>query len=54
MVKSKKGQGKDSHSKLDSYHGGKMKYMIKFKWFHCHKLGHFDANCRIKKSKKNS
>ena len=35
-IKAKKGEGKASHSKFDSYHGGKKKYMKKFNYFHCH------------------
>ena len=54
MIKAKKGKGKASHSKSDSYHGGKMKYMTKVKCFHCHELGHFSTNCPLKKSKKKS
>jgi len=53
-IKAKKGKGKSSHSKLDSYHGGKKKYMMKVKRFHCHELGHFSTNCSPKKSKKKS
>jgi len=52
--KARKGKGKAFHSKSDSCHGGKKKYMVKFKCFHCHKLGHFATNCPLKKSKKTS
>ena len=45
------GEGKISHSKSDSYHGGKKKDMKKFKCFHYHKMGHFATNCPLKKSK---
>ena len=54
VIKAKKGKGKDSHSKLDSYHGGYRKDMTKVKCFHCHELGHFATNCPLKKSKKKS
>jgi len=53
-IKAKKGKGKDSHSKSDSYHGGKKKDMTKVKCFHCHDLGHFAINCPLKKFKKKS
>eukprot|EP00253_Pinus_taeda_P011151 PITA_11151 len=53
-IKENKGKGKYSHSKLDSYHGGKKKDMTKVKCFHCHELGHFYTNCPLKKSKKKS
>ena len=53
-IKTNKGKGKDSHSKLDSYHGGNKKDMMKVKGFHCHELGHFATNCPLKKSKKTS
>ena len=48
------GKGKTSHSKSDSYHGGKKKDMSKVKCFDCHELGHFATNYPLKKSKKNS
>eukprot|EP00253_Pinus_taeda_P028384 PITA_28384 len=51
-IKQKKGKGKASHSKLDSYHGGKNKETMKVKFFHCHELGHFATNFPLKKSKK--
>eukprot|EP00253_Pinus_taeda_P016979 PITA_16979 len=51
-IKVKKGKGKSSHSKLDSYHGGNKKYITKVKCFHCHELDHFATNCPVKKSKK--
>ena len=54
VIKAKKGKGKASHSKLDSFHGGKKKDMMKVKCFHCHELGHFATNCPLKKSKKKS
>ncbi len=50
----KKGKGKAYHSKLDSYHRGNKKYMMKVKCFHYHELGHFATNCPLKKSKKKS
>jgi len=53
-INEKKGKGKDSHSKSDSYHGGKKKDMMKVKCFHYHELGHFATNCPLKKSKKKS
>eukprot|EP00253_Pinus_taeda_P020075 PITA_20075 len=53
-IKAKKRKGKASHSKSDSYHGGKKKDMTKFRCFHCHELGHFATNCPLKKSKKKS
>ena len=37
-IKARKGKGKISHSKSDSYHGGKKKDMMKVKCFHCHKM----------------
>lgn len=53
-TKVKKGKGKSSHSKLDSFHGGKKKDMIKVKSFHCHELVYFATNFSLKKSKKKS
>ena len=53
-IKVKKGKGKASHSKSDSYHGGKKKDMMKVKCFHYHKMGHFDTNCPLKKSMEKS
>lgn len=50
----KKGKGKNFHSKLDYYHVGKKKDMMKVKYFHCHEMGHFATNCQLKKSKKKS
>jgi len=38
--KARKGKGKASNSKLDSFHGGKKKDMTTFKCFPCHELGH--------------
>ena len=49
-IKARKRKGKISHSKSDSYHGGKKKDMTKVKCFHCHKMGHFATNCPLKKS----
>lgn len=49
-IKVKKGKRKDSHCKLDSYHGGKNKHMTKVKYIHYHELGHFATNCSLKKS----
>ena len=42
------------HSKSDSCHGDKNKYMSKVKCFHCHEQGNFATNCPLKKSKKKS
>ena len=53
-IKARKGKGKISHSKSDSYHGGKKKDMTKVKFFHCHNMGHFATNCPLKKSKEKS
>jgi len=53
-IKAKKGKGKASHSKLDSYYGGKKKDMTKVKGFHFYELCHFSTNCQLKKSKKKS
>eukprot|EP00253_Pinus_taeda_P019865 PITA_19865 len=53
-IKERKGKGKISCSKSDSYHGGKKKDMTKVKCFHCHKMGHFATNCPLKKSKEKS
>lgn len=53
-IKARKGKGKIFHSKLDSYHGGKKKDMLKFKCFHYHKMGHFATNCPLNKSKETS
>ena len=50
-MKARKGKGKISHSKSDSYHGGKKKDMKKVKCFHCHKMGHFATNFPFRKSK---
>lgn len=52
--KARKGKGKVSHSKLDSFHEGKKKGTKKFKCFYFHELGHFATNCSLKKSKKKS
>jgi len=52
-IKESKGIGKISHSKSDSHRGGK-KDMMKAKWFHCHKMGHFATNFPLKKSKEKS
>jgi len=54
VIEAKKGKWKASHSKSHSYHGGKKKDMMKVKRFHCHDLGHFATNYRLKKSKKKS
>lgn len=54
MINAKKGKGKASHSKSDSYLGGKKKYMTKVKCFNSHEFGHFATNCPLKKSKKKS
>jgi len=51
VIKARKGKGKNSHSKSNSYHGGKKKDMTKVKCFHCHKMGHFFTNFPLKKSK---
>eukprot|EP00253_Pinus_taeda_P029923 PITA_29923 len=53
-IKKKKGKGKASHCKSDSYHGGEKKYMTKVKCFHSHELGHFATNFPLMKSKKKS
>jgi len=53
-IKARKGKCKISHSKSESYHGGKKKDMTKVKCFHCHKMGHFATNCPLKKSKEKS
>ena len=53
-IKARKGKGKISRSKSDSYHGGKKKDMRKVKFFHCHKMGHFATNFPLKKSKEKS
>eukprot|EP00253_Pinus_taeda_P008934 PITA_08934 len=53
-IKARKGKGKISCSKSDSYHGGKKKDMTKVKLFHCHKMGHFATNYPLKKSKEKS
>lgn len=44
VIKARKGKGKIAHSKSDSYHGGKKKDILKVKFFHCHKMGHFATN----------
>lgn len=54
VIKVRKGKGKASHSKSDSYHGGKKKDITQVKFFHCHKIGNFATNCPLKKSKENS
>ena len=54
VIKSRKGKGKISRSKSDSYHGGKNNDMTKVKCFHCHKMGHFATNCPLKKSREKS
>jgi len=46
-IKAKKGKGRDSHSKSDSYHGDKKKDMGKVKCFHYHELGHFFMHCPL-------
>jgi len=53
-IKVRKGKGKISRSKSDSYHGCKKKDMMKVKCFHCHKMGHFATKFPLKKSKKKS
>jgi len=53
-IKERKGKGKISRSISDSYHGGKKKDITKFKFFHCHKMGHFATNYPLKKSKEKS
>jgi len=45
---------KDSHSKLDSYNGGKKKDTMKVKCFHYHELDHFATSFPLNKSKKKS
>jgi hypothetical protein len=54
VIKVKKGKGKASHSRSNSYHGGKKNYMTKVKFFHCHELSHFATICPLNKSVKNS
>lgn len=53
-IKVRKGKCKIFHSKSDSYNGGKNKYMMKVKCFHCHKMGHFAANFPLNESKEKS
>eukprot|EP00253_Pinus_taeda_P026244 PITA_26244 len=53
-IKARKGKGKISHSKSDSYQGGKKKDMKKVKYFHFHKMGHFAINFPLKESKEKS
>ena len=52
--KERKGKGKDSHSKLNSSHGGKKVYKSKVICFNCHNMGHYATNFPSKKSKKGS
>ena len=53
-IKERKGKGKISRSKSNSYHGSKKKDMTKVKCFHRHKMGHFATNSPLKKSKEKS
>eukprot|EP00253_Pinus_taeda_P005674 PITA_05674 len=53
-IKERKGKGKISRSKLDSYHGDKKTDMMKAKCFHCHKMGQFSTNYPLNKSKEKS
>jgi len=48
----KKGKEKVSHSKSNSCHGSKKKYMMKLKCFYCNELDQFSTNCPLKKSEK--
>eukprot|EP00253_Pinus_taeda_P021932 PITA_21932 len=52
--KERKGKGKASHFKSNSFHGEKKGDMSKVRCFNCHKMGHYTTNCPSKKSKKGS
>jgi len=52
--KARKGNGKDSHSKSNSSHGGKKGHNSKVRCFNCHKMRHYATNFPSKKSKKGS
>eukprot|EP00253_Pinus_taeda_P014192 PITA_14192 len=52
--KARKGKEKDSHSKLNSSHGGKKVDKSKVRCFNCHEMGHYVTNFPLNKSKKGS
>jgi len=52
--KARKGKGKVSYSKSNSYHGGNKGDKSKVRCFNCHEMGHYVTNYPLKKSKRGS
>ena len=53
-IKARKGEGKASHSKSNSSHGGMKGDMSKVRCFNCHEMGHYATKFPSKNSKKGS